>query len=186
MRLQCIGSPSLPFCFIETSWRLLRMWEQFWFQGTHLCFETRAGCLTLLWEVSKSSARSSNTAAACWTGLKMERNLFARFGDDPFQKHSGKWIQLMDARYIYPPFGEEYPCPPNPTIFNLSSSDIRHYPLSFVFISVIFCLYLRYLLSISRWVVRTFSQWNSTSCVFNSHSLWSFFFNFFVSSRVYR
>ena len=65
----------------------------------------------------------------------MERNLFARFGDDPFQKHSGKWIQLMDARYIYPPFGEEYP-PPNPTTFNLSLSDIRHYPLSFVYISM--------------------------------------------------
>ena len=112
-----ILDPSPPFCVIETSWRLLRMWEQFWFQGTHLCFETRAGCLTLLWEVNKSSARSPNTAAACWAGLKMERNLFARFGDDPFQKHSGKWIQLMDPRYIYPPFGEEYPPASKPHYF---------------------------------------------------------------------
>ena len=60
------------------------------------------------------------------------------------------------------------PLPRNPTISNLSLSDIRNYPLSFVYISII-----RYLLSISRWVVRTFSQWNSTSCVFNSLSLWS-------------
>ena len=71
------------------------------------------------------------------------------------------------------------PRPRNPTISNLSLSDIRNYLLSFVYISII-C----YLLSISPWVVRTFSQWNSTSCVFNSLSLWSFFFNLFVSSSL--
>ena len=32
--------------------------------------------------------------------------------------------------------------------------------------------------------MRTFSQWNSTSWVFNSLSLWSFFFNLFVSSSL--
>jgi len=48
------------------------------------------------------------------------------------------------------------PRPRNPTISNLSLSDIRNYLLSFVYISII-C----YLLSISPWVVRTFSQWNS-------------------------
>ena len=64
------------------------------------------------------------------------------------------------------------PLPRNPTISNLSWSNISHYPLSFVYISN----------GDSPWVVRTFSQWNSTSCVFNSLSLWSFFFNLFVSN----
>ena len=54
----------------------------------------------------------------------MERNLFARFGDDPFQKHSGKWIQLMDARYIYPPFGEEYPPALQTPLFLISLDQI--------------------------------------------------------------
>ena len=73
----------------------------------------------------------------------MERNLFARFGDDPFQKHSGKWIQLMDARYIYPPFGEEYP--PASKLFLISLyqiSAIIRYLLSISPLSIIFCLYL--------------------------------------------